>query len=28
MGMGIIRHRKAKKLLFKILEERIENWWD
>jgi len=28
LGMGIIRHRKAKKLLFKILENRIEYWWD
>jgi hypothetical protein len=28
LGMGIIRHRKAKKLLFKILENRIEHWWD
>jgi hypothetical protein len=28
LGMGIIRHRKAKKLLFKILEQRVEYWWD
>ena len=28
LGMGIIRHRKAKKLLFRILEERVESWWD
>lgn len=28
LGMGIIRHRKAKNLLFKILEDRIEYWWD
>jgi len=28
LGMGIIRHRKAKNLLFKILENRIEYWWD
>lgn len=26
--MGVTRHNKAKKLLFKILEERIEHWWD
>jgi len=28
LGMGIIRHRKAKKLLLKILEQRVEYWWD
>lgn len=28
IAMGIIRHEKAKKLLFKILEHRIEHWWD
>ena len=28
MVMGIARHEKAKKLLFKILENRIESWWD
>ena len=28
MVMGIARHEKAKKLLFKILEQKIENWWD
>ncbi len=24
----IAKHKKAKRLLFKILEERIEEWWD
>ena len=28
LAMGIVRHRKAKKLLFKILHDRIEYWWD
>ena len=28
LSIGIERHIKAKKLLFKILEERIEYWWD
>jgi hypothetical protein len=28
LAVGIIRHQKAKKLLFKILEQRIEHWWD
>ncbi len=28
MVMGMARHVKAKKLLFKILEQKIENWWD
>jgi len=28
LSIGIERHNKAKKLLFKILEERIEYWWD
>ena len=28
MVMGVARHEKAKKLLFKILEQKIENWWD
>ena len=28
LAVGIIRHEKAKKLLFKILEQRIEHWWD
>lgn len=26
--MGMARHEKSKKLLFKILEQKIENWWD
>lgn len=25
---GQLKHKKAKKLLFKILEEKIEGWWD
>jgi hypothetical protein len=28
LAVSIIRHEKAKKLLFKILEQRIERWWD
>jgi hypothetical protein len=28
LAVGIIRHEKARKLLFKILEQRIEHWWD
>jgi hypothetical protein len=28
LAVGIIRQEKAKKLLFKILEQRIEHWWD
>jgi hypothetical protein len=28
LAVGIVRHEKAKKLLFKILEQRIEHWWD
>lgn len=28
MNMGYIRHNKARKLLFRILEENIESWWD
>lgn len=28
LSIGIERHIKAKKLLFKILEQRIEYWWD
>ncbi len=28
MLCGRLRHEKAKKLLFKIMEEKIENWWD
>lgn len=26
--IGQLKHRKAKKLLFKILEEKITGWWD
>jgi hypothetical protein len=28
MNMGQINHGRAKKLLFKIMEEHIERWWD
>lgn len=28
LAIGMERHLKARKLLFKILEERIEAWWD
>ena len=28
LAMGIERHLKARKLLFKIMEEKIEGWWD
>jgi len=28
LAMGIERHLKARKLLFKIMERRIESWWD
>jgi hypothetical protein len=28
LGIGILRHEKAKKLLFTILERKIEHWWD
>jgi len=28
LAMGVERHLKARKLLFKIMEERIEAWWD
>lgn len=28
MNIGNKNHQKAKKLLFKILENNIENWWD
>jgi hypothetical protein len=28
LAMGIERHLKARKLLFKIMERRIEGWWD
>lgn len=28
LTMGIERHLKARKLLFKIIEDKIEGWWD
>ncbi len=28
LAVSIVRHEKARKLLFKILEQRIEHWWD
>ena len=28
LAIGMVRHNKARKLLFKIMEERIERWWD
>lgn len=28
LAMGMERHLKARRLLFKIMEERIESWWD
>ena len=28
MNMGYINHVRAKKLLFKLMEENIERWWD
>ena len=28
MSIGNINHNRAKKLLFKIMEEHIEEWWD
>ena len=28
IAVSIVRHEKARKLLFKILERRIERWWD
>jgi len=28
MNMGHINHKRAKKLLFKLMETRIEEWWD
>jgi hypothetical protein len=28
LAMGVERHLKARKLLFKIIERRIEAWWD
>jgi len=28
LAIGIERHLKARKLLFRIMEKRIESWWD
>jgi hypothetical protein len=28
MNVGYINHKRAKKLLFKIMEQNIEGWWD
>jgi hypothetical protein len=28
MSIGYINHDRVKKLLFKIMEENIEGWWD
>jgi hypothetical protein len=28
MNIGHINHDRAKKLLFKLMEENIERWWD
>jgi hypothetical protein len=28
LAMGVERHLKARKLLFKIMEEKIQGWWD
>jgi hypothetical protein len=28
LAMGIERHLKARKLLFKIMERRIQAWWE
>ena len=28
MNIGHINHDRARKLLFKIMEESIESWWD
>lgn len=28
LSIGIINHQRAKKLLFKLLNEHIEKWWD
>jgi len=28
LSIGVHRHLKARRLLFKILEEKIEGWWD
>ena len=28
INMGLINHNRAKKLLYKILEQNLEQWWD
>jgi ribosomal protein L1 len=28
MNIGYINHDRARKLLFKLMEENIEKWWD
>ena len=28
MNIGYINHDRARKMLFKIMEENIEGWWD
>jgi len=28
MNIGHINHDRARKLLFKLMEENIEKWWD
>ena len=28
MNIGNINHERARKLLFKIMEQNIEKWWD
>ncbi len=28
LSMGMVNHQRAKKLLFKLLNEHIEKWWD
>jgi hypothetical protein len=28
MNIGYINHDRVRKLLFKIMEENIEGWWD
>jgi hypothetical protein len=28
MNIGYVNHKRARKLLFKMMEENIERWWD
>ena len=28
MNIGHINHKRARKLLFKLMEQNIEKWWD